>query len=836
MKHDTQDGDSSPNRMGTEQRSGTEMAGDTHVEDRLARLGRLYEVVNTAIEAILQANSPADLYRRLCDASVEQSKFLATTVYLLEPGGTRLIGVASTGPIAQEVIGIYVSVDENLPEGRGIMGTAIRTGKSQVSNDILGDARLRPWWDLVRESGANAVIALPLLQSGRSIGVLVYHSGVCGEFDDELVRLLERIEKNVSYALDSFDRKAERDRAEAATIRASRMYAALSATNEAIMRVSSAEDLFQKVCEAGIKGANFIGIAVLLPDADKRWLRVVASSGPAVENLHKLKIATDERLPEGQGPSGVAFRSGKSWACNDFLNDPRSGPWLEVGSAMGVASNAAVPFMRNGQAAGVLLCFSGETGTFDEEIILLLERLTENVAFALDNFDRAADRTRSEERIQYLATHDALTGLPNRLMFTELLSAALQSARRYGRRFAVLFVDLDRFKIINDTLGHEAGDSLLREITARFKEALRSSDVVARLGGDEFVVLVQEVDDNTEIATVGRKLLSEAIRPVTLSGQECRVTASIGIAVYPGDGEDEQALMKNADIAMYLAKEEGKNNFQFFSPEIKTQSIGRFVLERNLRHALERGEFFLHYQAKLDLGTGMINGVEALLRWNSSELGILSPAQFIPVAEETGLIVQIGRWVLKTACAQNVTWQRAGMSPVCVSVNLSPHQFADENLVNDLDHALSSSGLDPKLLELEITESMVMGNIERVAKQFSAIKQRGVRLAIDNFGTGYSSLAQIKQFPIDTIKVDRSFIKEMKIAPADRGVAKAIIAMGKTLSITVVAEGVETKEQQALLVENGCDEIQGSYFRKPVSSDEFFDLTQQNHASLKCAE
>lgn len=829
MKHDPQDDDSSQNSIPTDQRSKREITGNTQAEARLVRLNRLYEVVNTSIEAILLAHSPTDLYQRLCDASVLQSKFLATTVYLREPGGTRLFGVASTGPIATAVIGIYLSTDENLPEGRGIIGTALRTGKAQVSNDILGDERLRPWWDIVRKVGANAVVALPLLQSGKSIGALVYHSGERGEFDDELIGLLERIEKNIAHALDSFKRAAERDRAEAATLRASRMYAALSATNEAIMRVASAEELFQQVCDAGINGGNFIGAAVLLPDTDKRWFRVVASKGPAAENLHNLRIATDETLPEGRGPSGVAFRSGTSWVSNDFPNDPRSAPWHEVVSAMGIASMAAVPFSRNGHAAGVLICYSGEAGTFDEEIILLLERLTANVAFALDNFDLAAERTRSQERIHYLATHDALTGLPNRLMFTELLSTTLQSARRYGRKFAVLFIDLDRFKIINDTLGHEAGDTLLREITARFKQALRTSDTVARLGGDEFVVLAQEINDTSEVAAVGRKLLAAAIKPVMLSGQECRVTASIGIAMFPGDGDDELLLMKNADIAMYLAKEEGKNNFQFYSPDIKTQSLGRLHLESNLRHALEREEFFLHYQAKLDLRTGMINGVEALLRWNSAELGMLPPAQFIPLAEETGLIVPIGRWVLTTACTQNVAWQRAGMSPICMSVNLSPRQFADDNLVNDLDHALNSSGLDPRMLELEITESMVMGNVERAAKQLSAIKQRGVRISIDDFGMGYSSLAQIKLFPIDTIKVNRSFIKGMTMDSADRAIAKAIIAMGKTLSVTVVAEGVETTAQQAMLVEDACDEIQGFYFSKPISSDEFFDLTQQNH-------
>jgi GGDEF domain-containing protein len=368
---------------------------------------------------------------------------------------------------------------------------------------MLSDERVRPWWDFVRKVGANAVIALPLLQSGKSIGALVYHSGECGEFDDELIGLLERIEKNVAHALDSFERKAQRDRAEAATLRASRMYAALSATNEAIMRVASAEELFQQVCDAGINGGNFIGTAVLLPDIDKRWFRVAAFSGPAAANLHNVRIATDEALPEGRGPSGIAFRSGKSWVSNDFMNDPRSGPWHELISAMGMASMAAVPFSRNGHTAGVLICYSSEAGTFDEEIILLLGRLTENVGFALDNFDRAAERTRSQERIHYLATHDALTGLPNRLMFAELLSVTLQSARRYGRKFAVLFVDLDRFKIINDMLGHEAGDTLLQEITARFKQALRTSDTVARLGGDEFVVLAQEINDISEVAAVG---------------------------------------------------------------------------------------------------------------------------------------------------------------------------------------------------------------------------------------------------------------------------------------------------------------------------------------------
>jgi len=433
----------------------------------------------------------------------------------------------------------------------------------------------------------------------------------------------------------------------------------------------------------------------------------------------------------------------------------------------------------------------------------------------------------AEERIQYLATHDGLTGLPNRTMFSRLLNQQIQSARRYEHRFAVMFIDLDRFKAINDTLGHEAGDTLLQEMASRFQACLRASDVVARLGGDEFVTLVQQVGDNDQVATVARKLLAAALQPVSVNGQECRVTASVGISTFPQDAQDEQSLMKNADIAMYRAKAQGKNNFQFYSSEVEAQSLERQAVETSLRQALQRNEFSLHYQAKLDLKSGTISGVEALLRWQHPELGAVPPLRFIPLAEETGLIVPIGRWVFKTACAQNVAWQRQGLPRVCVAVNVSSRQFTDD-LPNDIAEALSESGLDPALLELELTEATVMSNAERAVRLLGAIKQMGVRIAIDDFGTGYSSLAQIKRFPIDTLKVDRSFVREIDSNTHDGSIAQAIIAMGKTLSMTVVAGGVETQEQQSFLSEQSCDEIQGFHFSKPVRPDEFADLLRQH--------
>lgn len=443
------------------------------------------------------------------------------------------------------------------------------------------------------------------------------------------------------------------------------------------------------------------------------------------------------------------------------------------------------------------------------------------------------ERKRIEQELNYMATHDTLTGLPNRLMFNQLLNQAIQSAKRNKNQLAVFFIDLDRFKIINDTLGHEAGDQLLQETAKRFRQSLRAVDVVGRLGGDEFVILIEDFHDMSQVAKVAHKILSAAIKPMVIIGEECRVTASIGISVYPDDGQDEQSLMKNADIAMYFAKEEGKNNYQFYSRDIKSQSTERLSIETNLRRALERGELSLDYQARLDFRTNEITGVEALLRWNNQYLGAVTPTQFIPVAEETGLIVPIGKWVMKTACAQNMAWQKQGLPPVCVAVNLSLRQLMDDNLLEDIKSVLKETGLAPNLLELEITESMVMHNPSRLIALLTKIKALGVRLAIDDFGTGYSSLAQIKHFPIDTLKVDRSFIRNLPQDSEDKAITEAIITMGKTLSLTVVAEGVETPEQENYLREHVCDEMQGFYFSKPVAAELFADLLRTHKPSSK---
>lgn len=455
-------------------------------------------------------------------------------------------------------------------------------------------------------------------------------------------------------------------------------------------------------------------------------------------------------------------------------------------------------------------------------IVAILGRMSRQLA--LSRLRAAEQQVAHAARVEYLAYHDGLTTLPNRSLFSKLLGHSINQALRYNRQLAVLFFDLDHFKNINDTLGHEAGDQLLQEVATRVKACLRDSDTVARMGGDEFVVLLPELDEAKYVVTVAQKILSAVARSVILQGQEFRVTASIGISIYPQDGLDEQTLQRNADTAMYQVKEEGRNNFQFYSEKLNTNSLERLALESSLLHALERNEFQLHYQAKRNIVSDRITGIEALLRWQHPDLGTVLPIKFIPIAEETGLIVPIGKWVLRTACLQSVAWQNQGLPHLGMAVNLTARQFYDEDLLAVLTAILADTGMNAHLLELEITEDLLMHDVEKALRILNGLTDIGIRIVIDNFGIGYSSLSTLKHFPIDAIKIDRSFIRDITSGAESRGQAEAIIAMGRTLGQTIVAQGVETKAQADFLRQNDCDEFQGIYLNKPVPADQIAEL------------
>lgn len=503
----------------------------------------------------------------------------------------------------------------------------------------------------------------------------------------------------------------------------------------------------------------------------------------------------------------------------DFHTELRIRP-SAVMVAHEVRSAVEVLICGAGGAYGVIGAYSRSPDCFSNDSAHFLQSVSNTLAAAIE-------RKHGEDRMTYMAQFDALTGLPNRSMYLDQLGMTLIEAERDRLPVGVLFVDVDRFKHVNDTLGHAVGDLLLVEIADRLRCAVRPGDTVGRLGGDEFALALSQLARVEDAALVAQKIVSALAAPFQLGGHEVYVSASIGIALHPLDGRDGDALLKNADTAMYRAKESGRNAYQFYLPQMNERALARMQMEAQLRGALERGEYLLHYQPKVSLQTGEISGMEALLRWQPKGRALVRPDEFIPVLEDTGLIVQVGEWVVATVCAQIRAWQAAGITPPAVAVNLSARQFRQRNLSAVIGDIVSAHGVDPALLEIELTESSLMSDAEGAVQALLDIKAHGLRLSVDDFGTGYSSLAYLKRFPLDALKIDRAFIRDVTTDADDATIALTIINLAHSLKLKVVAEGVETQEQLEFLCAHGCDEIQGYYFSKPLPVD---DITETLHA------
>ena len=439
---------------------------------------------------------------------------------------------------------------------------------------------------------------------------------------------------------------------------------------------------------------------------------------------------------------------------------------------------------------------------------------------------------RSEEQLRFMAYHDALTGLPNRALFQDRLENTLAGARRRQEKIALVFLDLDRFKNINDSLGHTAGDIVLKQVGERIKKCVRDIDTIARLGGDEFVVIVGSVRDSTDAVIAAERIRKAIALEFEVQGIFLSTTCSIGISVFPEDGQDAETLLKNADIALFSAKDNGRNRWKFFTPDMDGRALERLTLENSLRRALEREEFFLDYQPQVDIATGRIVGAEALLRWRHPELGLIPPNIFIPVAENTGDIVPIGEWVLRTACAQARQWQEQGIPPLVMAVNVSVVQFRHEPWLRLIQSVLDETRLQPQYLELEVTESLLLANADVMTSLLRRLDVMGLKLAIDDFGTGYCGLSYLRRFKFSRLKIDQSFVQTISVDHRDAALAAAIVSIGKILQMKVIAECVETKEQLDILRSLGCDEIQGYYFSRPLSASGFAEKVLSNHARL----
>lgn len=494
----------------------------------------------------------------------------------------------------------------------------------------------------------------------------------------------------------------------------------------------------------------------------------------------------------------------------------------DIGRRLYVLPGRRAEFIRLMQTRGAVRNFESQVYRRDGGIIWISENarvVTDDagqVQFYEGTVIEITERKQHEAQLEYQANHDNLTGLPNRSLLLDRLEKAIAKARRASKKVAVVFVDLDHFKLINDSLGHHVGDLLLLEISSRLTTCVRGHDWVARQGGDEFVLVLTEQEGDREIYGIVTRILEAVSRPWIHDSGEYTPSCSVGLSCYPRDGDDPDTLLRCADAAMYQAKSSGRNTFHVYTPELNAAISERLELENSLRHALERNEFRVHYQPRIETVSGRIVGAEALIRWEHPGKGLVPPDHFIPIAEETGLIIPIGQWVLEEACRQASAWQRAGLTPLCVSVNLSPVQFRHADLVQSVSSALKQADLAPEYLELELTESFVMHDAARIRVAMKALKSLGIAIAVDDFGTGYSSLSYLKRFPVDRLKIDKSFVREIDRDADDAAIVRAIITLGHALGLKVVAEGVETRAHLEFLKQHGCDELQGYSFSRPV--------------------
>ncbi len=457
-----------------------------------------------------------------------------------------------------------------------------------------------------------------------------------------------------------------------------------------------------------------------------------------------------------------------------------------------------------------------------------LTRLCPAIERELTEVEVRRDRTRAEATVEHQAHYDLLTNLPNRTTFKDRLTVALAQTGRNRKMLGILFVDLDRFKTIVDTLGHTIGDKLLRGVAERLRASLEEGDTLARMGGDEFVILLPQINRADRAVRVAQRIIEAIKPPFHFDQNELHITMSIGITLYPYDGEDADTLLRNADTALYRAKEQGRNNYQLYTPAMNARAFERLALENSLRKAVERKEFLLHYQPQVHMKTGAIIGTEALVRWQHPDLGLVFPAEFISIAEETGLITQLGEWVIRTACTQNKAWQKAGLPSMTVAVNLSARQFQQQDLVETVARILKETGLEARWLEMEITEGIAMQNADYTNVLLRGLKDMGVKVALDDFGTGYSSLSYLKKFPIDTLKIDQSFVRDLTLDPNDAAIANAVIVLAHSLKLNVIAEGVETRDQETYLREHQCDVSQGFLFSNPLPASALESLVRQH--------
>jgi diguanylate cyclase (GGDEF)-like protein/PAS domain S-box-containing protein len=738
----------------------------------IQQLSQMYAALSQCNHAIIHAKTSDELFSSICASAVTQGGLEMAWIGLIDSKSKNIYPVASYGDTNNYLEGMNISMQADTPFGKGPTGTAARENRPFWCQDYMNDSATLPWREHAELIEWKASAALPIHLYDEVIGVFTLYSSHADHFDPLAQELLTKMTMDISFAMENFDREAKR-----------------RASQESLLNT-------EKLLEQMSDMAHVGGWEFDTRSGEGTWTAEVS-------RIHDMD------------PSEVTSRT--------IGLSVYEGVWREkIEAAINEAINDAKPYdlelpMRTLKGNEKWIRTIGVPIVENDEVIRIRGSMQ----------DITVQKT-AEEKALWLANFDALTGLPNGNLLNDRVTYLLNVAERNSEPLAVMFLDLDNFKNINDSLGHTIGNQVLVEVASRIKKALREEDTVSRLGGDEFIMLFPKTGSNAAMH-IATKLITEISKPSTFEHNELTITPSIGISIYPNDGEDFETLLKNADTAMYKVKNSSRNGFQFFTQEMQLNLARNLRLENALRHALERNELQVYYQPQISIEDGSIIGAEALLRWRHPDLGMISLAEFIPIAESSGQIIAIGEWVLRTAIEQAKAWMESGLTPIVVAVNLSAIQFRQANLLAVVTDILQEVQLPNEYLELELTEAVTMHDPESVIKVMNTFHEQGIRMSIDDFGTGYSSLSYLKKFKVYKLKIDQSFIHDISADSDDRAIVSAIIDMAQNLGLKTIAEGVETAEQLDFLRLHGCEEVQGYYFSKPLSSVEF-ERFQHDHA------
>jgi diguanylate cyclase (GGDEF)-like protein len=787
------------------------------------QLATQYAVSRILAEAATFEEALPKLFEAIC----EYGGYLTATLWAVDrdAAGLQCVDVWTTG--APELTEFAARMRElKIAPNAGLAGRAWASRKPVWIPDASreDDSSQTP---VAVKAGLHAGVAFPIAIRREVKGVMVFFGPDVREPDAEVLEMFRAIGSQIGQFM-------ERQAQQAHIARLNRVYAVLSGINSTIIRVRDRQALFNEACRIAVEHGNF-GIAWIgLFDPATLDVTPVAWAGFNAEQFIVVgsKATARSDIPHGQGVLGRAIREKRPFFDNDIAIDRRvGGKRREEALKRGYRSLMVLPLIVEGEVVAILALFARELDFFTKDEVKLLTELAGDISFALEHIGK-------REQIEHLVNYDALTGVANRNLLNDRLAQAVSQARRHGDMVAVAFLDLDNFKWINDSLGHKTGDELLKMVAARLGSCVRDTDTLARLGGDEFVLILPGQNDATTISRVVerinnrvsadpqvvellQKILGTVSEPMVIGERELRLTCSIGVSLYPQDGEDAEALLKNAAAALSRAKQLGRRNVQFYTAEINSRIAERLSLHSALRRALERDEFILHYQPKINLHMGELSGVEALLRWNNPESGIILPNEFIPVLEETGLIIDVGRWVMEKAVNEYDRWLATSLHPPRIAVNVSQLQLAQKEFPAVVEKILKNNASGPGGLDLEITESLIMQNLEANIPKLKAIREMGVQIVIDDFGTGYSSLSYLAKLPVNTLKIDRSFIRDMENSSDGLAIVTTIISLAHSLGVNVIAEGVETEAQIDTLRLLKCDEIQGYVISRPLPEEQF---------------